>query len=407
MSRQASDILVLGGGLVGLAFAVALARATPARPWRIAVVERHPPAAPGPETGLRVSAISPASAALLAGCGAWPPDPDRSGVCRRMSVWRDGGPAASDSIHFDAAELGEPALAYIVENEVLRWNLWQQAAAAGIELLAAVPVSLQESSAGVDLHCDDGSVLATRLLVGADGAVSWVRDALGVPARRHGYGQRAIVTHLAGDRPHNDTAWQRFAPGGPVALLPLADGRVSLVWSCAAEEAGARLADSPAALGQALTGLTQAVLGPLTVTAPVRSFPLAALHATAYQRGRGVLIGDAAHQVHPLAGQGVNLGLRDAAELAGLLAGHAAVAGADPGDRRVLRRYERGRKGDNLATLAAMDLLHAAFSGSHPALAALAGTGLGLADRLPPLKRLLAGRALGHAPRPAAGGPAA
>ena len=312
-----------------------------------------------------------------------------------MCVWRDGGPQGAHSIRFDAAEQGLPVLGHIVENELLRWALWQRAAQAGVQLRAGLEL------AGATLDRDGARVttntaerLGAQLLVAADGARSRLRAIAGLSWRRRGYGQRGLVTHVRSERPHAQTAWQRFLPGGPLALLPLADGRCSIVWSCPDAQAEALLGAEHEAFADALTAASEAALGRLEVAAEVQAFPLAAGHAPAYVGERLVLVGDAAHQVHPLAGQGVNLGLADAATLAGVLVAHATRAQADFGDRRVLRRYERSRKAQNLLTLGTMELFHRVFSGA-PAAAHAGGMGLAIADRLPPLKRRLAAHALG------------
>ncbi|MGI9329720.1 MAG: FAD-dependent monooxygenase, partial [Gammaproteobacteria bacterium] len=325
----------------------------------------------------------------------------RRGPYRRMVVWRDSGPEGADSIHFDAAEQGLPALGHIVENEVLRALLWEQASQAGVRFeVGARPQGLQQDSAGVRLELEDGRVLTASLLIGADGQSSWTRQAAGLTRRAWSYHQQGVVTHAEPAEEHQETAWQRFLPDGPLALLPLADGRVSVVWSCPVEAATTLLAGSQSELGAALTRASGGVLGDLRPTVSARAFPLLASHTHTYTAERVVLIGDAAHQVHPLAGLGANLGVKDADVLAGELAVFLRQPAADPGDRKALRRYERARKGDNLTTLTTMDLLHRAFSGGQPALASLAGTGLGLVDRLPPIKRAFATYAMGGGSRP-------
>lgn len=395
------QVVVVGGGLVGLSFANLLAARWPEHAAGIIVVEQKPPPPVQSEAGLRVSALSPGSAAILGDCGAWQALPDdRLGPYQRMIVWRDGGPQGQDSICFDAAEQGLATLGHIVENDLLCRLLWDRAEAAGIGLLTgASPVSMEREPGQVSLQMDDGSRVATRLLVGADGAASWVREAAGLARRQWSYGQHGVVTHAQPELPHAQTAWQRFLPRGPLALLPLADGRVSIVWSCPDARASELLAGDDDALADALTTASEGVLGQLRPTVPARAFPLNAAHARAYTGERIALVGDAAHQVHPLAGQGANLGLKDAAVLAGTLSHHLEHPAADPGDRRVLRRYERARKADNLATLMTMDLINRAFSTGNPALAALAGSGLGLVDRFKPLKRAFAAHAAGGAGR--------
>lgn len=400
-SLEHAEIVIVGGGMVGLSFANLLAARRPQQAPAIAVIERAPPPTVSGEAGIRVSALSPGSADLLNQCGAWQGLPaERCGPYRRMVVWRHGGPWGADSIQFDAAEQGLAALGHIIENDLVCRLLWDQAEAAGVRLLTGVaPVRLHRARDGVQLALDDGLNLSARLLVGADGAASWVRDAVGLARRQWFYAQQGVVTHAQPELSHEATAWQRFLPRGPLALLPLADGRVSIVWSCPDERAAELLAGGEAALGDALTVASEGVLGQLQPTLPARAFPLVAAHASAYTGDRVALIGDAAHQVHPLAGQGANLGIKDAAALAQALGEFLERPAADPGDRRVLRRYERARKTDNLATLVTMDLMNRAFSGGHPALAALAGGSLGLVNRVTPLKRAFAAYASGGAGR--------
>lgn len=415
MSGRSFDVLVIGGGLAGLAFASLLRAATkPTRPeLSIGILEQAPPG-PGPspgEIGLRVLAIAPGSREILARCEAWSRLPaDRIGPYRRMQVWRAGtAPDGPMSLAFDAAEAGEAELGYILESDVIRRALWAAVESTGAAefLLGAAPEFLEQDGAGPVLRLAGGERVRARLLVGADGASSWLRNALKLATSGHAYGQRALVAHVASERPHGQAAWQCFRQGGPVALLPLPDGRSSIVWSCPEAEAERLLAGDEAQFADELTAATESVLGRLTLTTRRLAFPLATRHAHRYAGEGFALVGDAIHQVHPLAGQGINLGFQDSAALAEVLAAHlAAGRHADPGDLSVLRRYERWRKGANLLTLGAMEGLHRLFTSPLPAVPAVGGYGLGLVDRLPAVKRLLARHALGRAGRlPAAARP--
>jgi ubiquinone biosynthesis UbiH/UbiF/VisC/COQ6 family hydroxylase len=321
-----------------------------------------------------------------------------------MQVWRDLRAGDAECICFDAAEQGMPVLGQIVENNQLRYALWQAAADAGVCLIEkAIPNSLSLGSRHAIVELADGSSHRASLIVGADGSASWVREAAGMKFRRSPYHQQGLVMHVRTERDHAQTAWQRFLPDGPLALLPLSDGRCSVVWSCPDARAEQLMSLDAVRLGAELTQASQQVLGEIEVTTQVRGFPLVAGHARNYARERCVLLGDAAHQVHPLAGQGVNLGFRDARVLADELRAQLAVRGADPGDRRGLLRYQRRRKGDNLATIATMDLINRAFSNGDGPVAGVAARGLGLVDRVGPLKRALASHALGDAGSPPSG----
>lgn len=406
MTRQDFDVLFVGGGVAGLACASLLRKYLGARreTLRIGILEGHAPRplAASAETDLRVLAIAPAGQAILEACGAWQALPEgRMGAYERMRVWQMGGtPFGAGSISFDAADSGAAALGHIVEHDWLRLGLWRT-----LEDPAVGPVTLLTDSAPVELRVEPhamtvqlagGLLLQTRLLVGADGARSWVREQLRLPSTGRDYGQSALVTHVSSERPHDRTAWQCFTRTGPVALLPLADGRSSVVWSCFEGEARELEALPDDEFGARLTAATGGVLGRLCVTTPRLAVPLAVRHTHRYSGSRFALIGDAAHQIHPLAGQGINLGLLDAAALAGTLASHLlGTRLADPGDALVLRRYERQRKGANLLTLAAMEGLHRVFTSDSFAVTRLATAGLGIVDRLPLIKRLLAQQASG------------
>ena len=372
------------------------------RAFSIGIVETAPPV-PVPSSvdiELRVSALSPASRTVLQFSGIWPTIVGtRISPYRRMCVWQaDGAAGTARSISFDAAELGEPDLGHIVENGVIRRAAWERVNALhNVTLyLTSPPAALHEETDALVVILENGQRLRTRLLVGADGVRSWVRQALGVRTREREYGQRAIVAHVESERSHRETAWQRFIPGGPVALLPLDDGRSSVVWSCSNATATELMAADKKIFDQRLTLATDQILGSLAATTALADFPLKFAHAERYTGRRYALIGDAAHRVHPLAGQGANLGLLDAAALAETLTAQQQSLAADPGDPLILRRYERWRKGDNLLTMGMLDLLHQLFGGAWVPAARLGGLGLGIVNRLAPVKRRLALHAIGR-----------
>ena len=403
MSTAKHDILIVGGGMVGLTCATLLAQygEDTGRSFSIGIVETSPPAPvpPNADIELRVSALSRISRTILQFSGIWPAiAATRISPYRRMCVWQaDGAAGSARSISFDAAELGEPDLGYIVENGVIRRAAWERVNAMhSVSLhLGSAPAALHEETDALELILENGQRLRTRLLVGADGARSWVRQALGVTSREREYGQRAIVAHVESQRSHRETAWQRFIAGGPVALLPLDEGRSSVVWSCPDATAAELMAADKRIFDQRLTLATDQVLGSLTTTTERADFPLSLAYAQRYTGRRYALIGDAAHRVHPLAGQGANLGLLDAAALAETLAVQQASPVIDPGDPVILRRYERWRKGDNLLTMGVLDGLHRLFGAGWVPAARLGGLGLGIVDRLAPVKRRLALYAMG------------
>ena len=386
------DLIVVGGGMVGSA----LARACSGKGLRIALLETRAPQRSWPvgEVDLRVSALSRASQRILERLGAW--DRIETGGAspyRKMSVWDALGGGA---IHFDAQSLGQPDLGHIVENRVIQLALWEQLEASP-DVVLHCPASiagLQPTEATTRLLLTDGRVLHGRLLIGADGRDSLVRELLGIETQGWDYDQRAIVAHVRPQEWHQETAWQRFLPTGPLALLPLADGRCSIVWSASEERATELLAMDDTAFSTALTDASEARLGPLVVDGPRAAFSLRLQHAKQYVLPGLALIGDAAHAVHPLAGQGVNLGFLDAAELASAI-DLARDRGRDIAGLWALRHYERARRGDNLAMLAAMDLIKRTFSNEAAPVAALRSVGLTLTDRIGPVKRLFMKRALG------------
>ncbi len=387
--NQHYDVIIAGAGMVGAALACALANS----PLRIALLERRPPSPPGDHIGLRVSAIAPASQRILQRLGAWPEGHPRLSPYREMRV-RDASGGAG--IHFDSAELGTPQLGWIVENQLLQFNLWRRAAAhANIDLLCPAQLTdLQVDNSPAQLRLDDGVRLTAALLIGADGARSRVRELAGIELYQRDYRQSAVVATVATAKPHRETAWQCFLPTGPLAFLPLADGRCSIVWSTRTKLAEALLALDEAAFNARLGAAFVHDLGAVHVDSQRVAFPLHLQHARRYVQPGLALIGDAAHVVHPLAGQGVNLGLLDAASLAQVLLDANAHC-RPPGALATLRRYERWRRSENEVMLAVMDGIERLFDNALPPLVWLRRNGLALSDRLRPLKQLLADRAMG------------
>jgi 2-octaprenylphenol hydroxylase len=311
-----------------------------------------------------------------------------------MCVWdASGEPEGKGSLRFDCAEIGEPNLGYIVDGASLQWQCLEAARGAGAVLLEAELAGLAAADGCVAVALRDGRELSGQLLIAADGPQSKTRGLLGIETAGHAYHQDALVAHVRTAKPHGNTAWQRFLGSGPLAFLPLPDGRSSIVWSAALPEAARLRGLDPAAFGTALTQASGGVLGNCEVSAAPASFPLQLQYALEYVRPRAVLLGDAAHVVHPLAGQGLNLGLLDCAALAEIL-GQAGNPGFF-GEHRLLRRYERWRRSENLLTAGALDGLERLFSNPDPLTRGLRSAGLSAVGKAPFIKRRLAQRALG------------
>ncbi|WEN16169.1 UbiH/UbiF/VisC/COQ6 family ubiquinone biosynthesis hydroxylase [Rhodanobacter sp. AS-Z3] len=387
----ALDVAVVGGGMAGAATALALAHAG----FGTALLEAH---APKPwdaqaEVDLRVVGLAPSSVALLDDLGVWTSiRAARVGPYAHMHVWDAESGAAID---FNAASEGRDRLGYIVENSLIQSALWRALEPAGVRVLCPAEVSAFEAREDrIQLQLSTGETLAAALLVAADGASSPLRQQAGIGTRGRDYAQRAVVAHVSTERAHQDTAWQRFLPGGPLALLPLADGRSSIVWSLPEVEAQRVLAlDEPAFLDE-LGVASDFRLGRVVASTPRAAFPLKLQLAERYQADRMVLLGDAAHTVHPLAGQGVNLGLRDVVELRNVLS-EARAAGRDIGAAHVLRRYARRRRSADTLDAMSFDALARIYALQSPALVGLRGVGVRLLDRLAPLKRRLSEHAAG------------
>ncbi len=391
------DVVIVGGGVLGLVMGCLLLTRKLCISGRVAIVTDQPAAAPPLDTDwdLRVFAMSRASERLLKLCGIWNSLPQaRVSAYERMCVWDGAGrPRGAGSLTFDCAQIGEPNLGHIIEGRALQWQCLQSARAAGVVLIEGAAASVALGDENVTLELKDGRELRSELLVAADGTESTTRQLLEIGTAGHAYHQDALVGHVKTEKPHENTAWQRFLSTGPLAFLPLGDGRSSIVWSVARDQASHLRAIDPERFGQALTEASGGVLGRCELATTLASFPLKLQYALDYARPRAVLLGDAAHVVHPLAGQGLNLGLLDCAALAQVLGD--AQGAAHFGDYRHLRRYERWRRSENLVAAAALDGLERLFSNSEPKIAALRAAGLSAVERMPFMKRRFAQRALG------------
>jgi 2-octaprenyl-6-methoxyphenol hydroxylase len=411
---QQVEVLVAGAGMVGLSFAVALAEAG----LTVAVVDRMDPALFREEAfDGRASAIARGSQQALAVLGLWPGmAPAAAPILDiRISDGRlgsaTGGGASALHLHFSSLDLAGdtgPArpLGYIAENTAIRRAALDRVRAhPGIALHA--PAGFAEVTrrpGGVAARLDDGTRLRARLLVAADGRGSAQREAAGIRVMQVAYSQTAIVATVAHTKPHDGVAHEHFLPSGPFALLPMTDApdgsgrpvhRSSLVWTEKRALVPAMLALDEAAFADELQRRFGDSLGRLSLWGGRRwSYPLSLLHAERYIDSRLALIGDAAHGIHPIAGQGLNLGLRDVAALAECIV-DARRLGLDIGGAPVLERYQRWRRLDNLALIAATDSLNRLFSNDLPPVRLLRDLGLAAVNRVPPLKRFFMRHAMG------------
>ena len=394
--KRRTDIIVVGGGMVGATFASRAAQ----EGYDVVVLDAAPPpvAPSGEPFAPRVVALSRASQKTLIATGAWAHlDASRVQDYEHMRVWdAAGGPFEDDALLFSAGEIGEANLGCIAENDAVAAAAYTAAANESTVSWHAearvADISISERSARVSL--EDGQSISGALVVAADGARSASRDLLGITVQRGQYAQHAVVTHVTMEQAHQQTAWQRFLPSGPLALLPLADGNVSIVWSTDSAAAQALCALDEAAFCAALTDASGGVLGAASACTRRYTFELGWLHVERYTGERFALMGDAAHVVHPLAGLGVNLGLSDAATLAEALA-RARATHRDIGGSLVLRPYARTRKSENALMLEALSALHRVFGVDQFAASLVRRAGLRIVNSARPLKRQFIKRAMG------------
>ncbi|EFD6070229.1 FAD-dependent 2-octaprenylphenol hydroxylase [Escherichia coli] len=390
---QSVDVAIVGGGMVGLAVACGLQGSG----LRVAVLEQRVPeplAADAPPQ-LRVSAINAASEKLLTRLGVWQDILSRRASCYHgMEVWDKD---SFGHISFDDQSMGYSHLGHIVENSVIHYALWNKAQqSSDITLLA--PAELQQVAWGENetfLTLKDGSMLTARLVIGADGANSWLRNKADIPLTFWDYQHHALVATIRTEEPHDAVARQVFHGEGILAFLPLSDPHLcSIVWSLSPEEAQRMQQASEDEFNRALNIAFDNRLGLCKVESARQVFPLTGRYARQFAAHRLALVGDAAHTIHPLAGQGVNLGFMDAAELIAELK-RLHRQGKDIGQYIYLRRYERSRKHSAALMLAGMQGFRDLFSGTNPVKKLLSDIGLKLADTLPGVKPQLIRQAMG------------
>ncbi|MGA7681536.1 MAG: ubiquinone biosynthesis hydroxylase [Pseudolabrys sp.] len=392
-SRQRTEVAVGGAGFAGLALAIALRQALGA-PFAVTVID--PTLGHAQSKDPRASAIAAAARRLFEAIDVWDAVAPKAQPILDMVV--------TDSKLDDAVrptfltfggdvEEGEP-FAHMVENRHLVDALATKARDLGVDLRAGAVAGFENAGNGVDVSLADGEVISARLLVGADGAHSLIRERAGIANHGWSYDQSAIVTTVAHEREHNGRADEHFLPAGPFAILPLTGKRCSIVWTENTREAQRIVALPDDEFHKELEKRFGLQLGELKVIGPRRAFPLGLFTAGTFIGERLALIGDAAHIIHPIAGQGLNMGLRDVAALAEAIA-DAARLGLDPGGPDVLERYQRWRRFDTMTMGIATDGLNRLFSNHSDVLRLARDIGLGLVERMPALKRMFIREAAG------------
>lgn len=384
---QQFDLIIVGGGLAGASLATALRDTR----LRIALVDNQPPrAAAGWDA--RIYAISPANAAFLEAVGAWKHlDASRMAPIRAMQIAGDAGGALA----FSAFDTGVSELGWIIESSLMACELWESAKRQGNLTLfcPAQPAQLEFRHDAAVLQLSDGTVLSAKLLVGADGRDSWVRQKAGLVAINTPYGEKGVVANFSTEKPHRNTAYQWFRDDGVLAYLPLPGNRISIVWSTPDDNADQLCALSPEQLCDRVAEAGSHVLGRLELLTPAVAFPLRLMRVPQTVASRLALVGDAGHGIHPLSGHGINLGFQDAKELAALLA--ATQPWQDIGDERLLQRYQRARKEETFLMQTTTDSLRRLFRETTPGLRPLRNLGLNLTNGLPFIKNALVRYALG------------
>lgn len=405
MTQPTYDVIIVGGGMVGTALAVALASQPFANPLRIALIEAQAPCAmPQIDENTafepRVSALTQASRQLFVNIGVWPHIVrQRYGLMQQMTVWDADG---TGHIEFRAEDIGQSELGFIVENHIIVAALFERLEGfENIDLIAPARIeglgNYQQGQRTVRLQ--DGRELSAGLVIGADGAQSRVRELSGISYQEKSYQQSAIVTTVKTAQPHQHTAWQRFLDTGPLAFLPLRsregdDHSCSIVWSLDDEKLDAKMALDDAAFSTALARAFEHRLGDIVAVDKRFAFPLRQRHADMYVQPGLALLGDAAHTIHPLAGQGVNLGLMDAAVLTEELM-RASRRQLELGELSILQRYQRRRRGDNALMMGTMSGFKRLFGETALPVRWLRNTGMNWLNELGPVKNRITAHAMG------------
>lgn len=388
------DVIINGAGLVGSSIAIGLAKAG----FKVLVIEFNPLAKlyPSEDYGLRVSAFTPSSKKWLEYVDAWDGimHTGRITPFLHMHVWDEGG---RGELTFDAEGTGSDALGWIMDNEATQGILIDRALQ--LDLIKIVDNTKLESftrdNGEVTVTLSNGDEYVSELIIGADGGRSLVRDWANIPTTGWSYGQKTIVGQVRPEKSHENTCWQRFLDNGPLALLPLSDGRCSLAWHTTYEEADALLALDEAAFSQKLTEGFEGRFGKIEVAGKLGAYPLRLNHAQNYVRENFALAGDAAHSIHPLAGLGVNIGYLDSATLVEELI-NAKKAGISLGDLTMLKRYEKRRKTHNMVIMGSMDLFKRSSTSQSGLVKGIRNLGLSTANKLPFVKKKLARVAMGY-----------
>lgn len=388
------DIIIVGAGMVGATLACGLAEE--AEQLNIAVIDANAPNFSWDTNSydMRVSAITRASQKLFKDIGVWDSIAEqRISPYQDMFVWDAGG---KGELHFDSADMGESDLGHIIENRVIVKALHQRLnELPQVELFCPAKLdNIEFNQDVVNLTLEDKTTLSANLVVAADGSRSWVRQKANIAVKGWDFDQAGLVTTVKTEKYHQDTAWQRFLNSGPLAFLPLTEGYSSIVWSTSPDEAKRLTEISEDEFAVELEHAIESKLGEIISVASRAVFPLRLFETLNYVQHRLALAGDAAHTIHPLAGQGVNLGLADVASLIDVVV-DALNNKKDIGDLKVLRRYERWRRSENRAMITAMDGLKRLFGSELSSVKNLRSIGLNTVNKITPLKNIIMRQAMG------------